>query len=141
MVLGPVLGGGHFEHVGDTQQCLLAVSVLDHLEDGEVFQNRIHHVFFREALQLEDEVNHIFAHRTAVYLIQVATTFKSWILRLHLFHNLLPKAADFGGALDGHTLITLVPVIKYFMSNEFHIEMALSVMKVCKVSNGMFYGQ
>ena len=140
MVLGPVLRGRHLEDVSNAEQRLLSLSVLDHLQDGEVLQDRVHHVFLWQTLQFEDEVDHVFTHWTAADLIQVATTFQTWVLRLHLLHHLLPKAADFGGALDGHTLITLVPVIKYFKWNDSDIEMELIVMKVCKVSRKMFYG-
>ena len=140
VVLGPVLRGRHFEDVSNAEQCFLSVSVLDDLQDGEVLQDRVHHVFLWQTLQFEDEVDHVFTHWTAADLIQVATTFKSWVFRLNLLHNLLPKAADFGGALDGHTLVTLVAVIKYFKCNESDIAMVLIVMKLCKVSRKMFYG-
>ena len=140
-MLGSVLGSGHLEHVGDTEERLPSVSVGDDLEDGEVLQHGIHHIFLWETLEFEDEVDHIFTHWTAVDLVKITTSFKSGVLRLHLLHHLLPEAAHLGGALNGHTLIALVPVMKCFICNEFHIEMLLSVMKVCKVSNGMFYGQ
>ena len=92
-------------------------------------------------LELPDEVDHVLAHGAAVDLVEVAAALVAGVLGLHLLHHLLPEAAHLGGALNGHTLIALVPVMKCFICNEFHIEMLLSVMKVCKVSNGMFYGQ
>ena len=91
--------------------------------------------------EFEDKVDHVFTHWRSVKFVHKSPSFKSGVLSLHLLHHLLPEAAHLGGALNGHTLIALVPVMKCFICNEFHIEMLLSVMKVCKVSNGMFYGQ
>lgn len=33
------------------------------LEDGEIFENAVHHVLLWQVLQFVDEINHIFAHR------------------------------------------------------------------------------
>ena len=44
-MLRPVLGGGHFKHVGYAEQGLLGVPVGDNLEDSEVLQDAVHHVF------------------------------------------------------------------------------------------------
>ena len=50
-MLGSVLGSGHLEHVGDTEERLPSVSVGDDLEDGEVLQDTVHHVSLGEMLQ------------------------------------------------------------------------------------------
>ena len=50
-MLGSVLGSGHLEHVGDTEERLPSVSVGDDLEDGEVLQDTVHHVSLWEMLQ------------------------------------------------------------------------------------------
>ena len=108
MMLRPVLGGGHFEHVGNAEQRLLGVPVGDHLEDGEVLQDAVHHVLLWQMLQLEDEVDHVFAHWAPVDLVEVAPALKSGSLRLHLLHHLLSEAANLGGHLDRNVFITLV---------------------------------
>ena len=41
-------------------------------------------------------------------LVEISASFISRILSLHLLHDLLAKAADLGGALDGHVLGALV---------------------------------
>ena len=107
-MLRPVFRGGDFKHVGDAEQRLLGVPVGDHLQDGEVLQDAVHHVLLWQMLQLEDEVDHVFAHRASVDLVEVAAALKSWSLRLHLLHHLLPEAADLGGHLDRNVFITLV---------------------------------
>lgn len=66
MMLGPMVGRGHFEDIGNAEQSLLGVSVGDDLKDCEVFQDAVHHIFFRKTFQLEDEVDHVFTHGTPV---------------------------------------------------------------------------
>ena len=51
-MLSPVLRSGHLEHVSDTKQSLPGVSICDDLENGEIFQDAIHHVSLRQVLQL-----------------------------------------------------------------------------------------
>lgn len=34
-----------------------------YLQDGEVLQHTVHHVFLRQVLQLVDEVDHVLTHR------------------------------------------------------------------------------
>ena len=114
MMLCSVLGGGHLEHVGHAQQGLLRVPVGYHLQDGEVLQHTVHHVFLRQMLQLQYEVDHVFTHWTTVNFVQVPTPFISRALSFHFFHHLFAKTADFGGALNCHILVTLVPAIKCF---------------------------
>ena len=46
-----------------------------------------------------------------MYLVQISPSFISGIFSLHLLHDLLPEAADLGGALDGHVLGALVTAI------------------------------
>ena len=65
-------------------------------------------------LQLQYEVDHVFTHGTAMNLVQVATPFIARALGFHLFHHLFAKTADFGGALNCHVLVTLIPAIKCF---------------------------
>ena len=126
-MLSSVLWSGHLEDVGDAEERLPGVSVGYHLQDGEIFQYTVHHVSLREVLQLPamtmlqpvtqtqtcpsspDEVDHVFTHRTALYLVKVSPSFIPRVLRLHLLHHLLSKTAHFGGALDGHVLGALVP--------------------------------
>jgi len=107
-MLGSVLGSGHLEHVGDTEERLPSVSVGDDLEDGEVLQDTVHHVSLGEMLQFPDEVDHIFTHWTTVDLVEISPALVPRVLRLHLLHNLFSETADFSGALDGHVLRTLV---------------------------------
>ena len=59
--------------------------------------------------EFEDEVNHVFTHWRSVKFVHKSSSFKSGVLSLHLLHHLLAKAADLGGALDGHVLCALVP--------------------------------
>ena len=80
-----------------------------YLEDGEVFQHTVHHVFLRQVLELQDEVDHVLAHGAAVQLVDVAAILITGVLRLHLLHHLLAKAANFRRHLDRHVLRTLVP--------------------------------
>ena len=44
-------------------------------------------------------------------LVEISASFISRVLNLNLLHHLLPKAADLGGALDGHVLGALVTAI------------------------------
>ena len=37
MMLSPMFRGGHFKYIGHAEECLLGVSVGDHLEDCKVF--------------------------------------------------------------------------------------------------------
>ena len=46
-----------------------------------------------------------------MYLVEISPSFISRVLSLNLLHHLLPKAADLGGALDGHVLGALVAAI------------------------------
>ena len=115
-MLGSVLGGGHFEDIGDGEESLLGVPVGDHLEDSEVLQDAVHHVLLRQVLQLEDEVDHVLTHGTAVNLEQVTTILKARTLRLHLLHHLLAEAAHLGGALDVDILRALIPAMKMTFS-------------------------
>ena len=57
-----------------------------------------------------DEVDHVFAHRAPVDLVEVAPALITRVFRLHLLHHLLAEAADLGGHLDGHVLRALVPI-------------------------------
>jgi len=66
VMLGPMVGCGHFEDVSYAEKSLLGVSVRDDLENGEVFQDAVHHIFLRKTFQLQNEVDHIFTHRTPV---------------------------------------------------------------------------
>ena len=114
MMLRPVFRGGHLEDVGHAKQGLLCVSVGDHLEDGEVLQHAVHHVLLRKMLQLQYEVDHVFTHWTSVNFVQIPTPFITGTLCFNFFHHLLAETADFGGALNCHILVTLVPAIKCF---------------------------
>ena len=127
MVLGSMLGGGHLEHVGNAQEGLLSVSVLDDLEDGEVLQHAVHHVFFWKMLEFEYKVDHVFTHGTPLNFIQISSSFEPRTFGLHFFHNLFSKATYFGGTLNCHIFGTLIPgithhfrktTIKYFISSE-----------------------
>ena len=108
-MLRPVLGGGHFKHVGYAKQRLLGVPVGDNLEDSKVLQDAVHHVLLGQALQLVDEVDHVLAHGAPVQLVDEAATLELRVLGLHLLHHLLAEAAHLGRALDRHLLGTLVP--------------------------------
>ena len=79
-----------------------------YLENCEVFQHTVHHVFLGQTLELEDEVDHVLAHGAAMELVDEATALELGVLGLYLLHHLLSKAADFCGHLDGHVLRTLV---------------------------------
>ena len=57
-----------------------------------------------------DEVDHVFAHRAPVDLVEVAPALITRVFCLHLLHHLRAEAADLGGHLDCHVLGALVPV-------------------------------
>ena len=80
-----------------------------YLQYGEVLEHTVHHVLLGQVLQLEDEVDHVLAHRTAVELVDVSPVLISSVLRFNLLHNLLPKTAHFCRHLDCHVLGTFVP--------------------------------
>ena len=82
---------------------------LYYLKYGEVLQHTVHHVLFRQVLQLEDEVDHVLAHGAAVELVDVSSVLIASVLRLHLFNHLLPKTAHFCRHLDCHILWTFIP--------------------------------
>ena len=108
MMLRPVFRGGNLEDICDAEERLLCVAIGDHLQDGEVLQHAVHHVLLQQILQLQDEVNHILAHGTAVYLVKVAAALKFRIFGLNLLHNLLAKTAHFCRALNRHAFLALV---------------------------------
>ena len=60
--------------------------------------------------EFEDKVDHVFTHWRPVKFVNKSASFKPGVLSFHLLHHLLPKAADLGGALDGHVLGALVAV-------------------------------
>ena len=82
--------------------------ILSYLQDCEVLEHAVHHVLLGKALQLVDEVDHVLAHGASVELVDEATSLELGILRLHLLHHLLAKAAHFGRTLDRHVLCALV---------------------------------
>merc|ERR1719483_1185558 len=82
-MLRPVLGSGHFKHIGNAQQRLLSVSVRNHLKNCEIFQNTIHHVLFWEVLELENKVDHVLTHGTSMDFVWVTPSFISCILSLN----------------------------------------------------------
>ena len=61
--------------------------------------------------EFEDKVDHVFTHWRPVKFVHKSAPFKPGVLSLNLLHDLLPKAADLGGALDGHVLGALVTAI------------------------------
>ena len=63
--------------------------------------------------EFEDKVDHVFTHWRPVEFVNESAPFKPGVLSFNLLHDLLPKAADLGGALDGHVLGALVTE-KYF---------------------------
>ena len=58
--------------------------------------------------EFEDKVDHVFTHWRSVKFVNKSPSFKPRVFGLHLLHDLLPEAADLGGALDGHVLGALV---------------------------------
>lgn len=62
MMLCSVFASGDFKHVGDAQESLVRVTVCHDLQDGEVFQHTVHHVFFWQMLEFVYEVDHVFTH-------------------------------------------------------------------------------
>ena len=126
-MLSSVLRGGDLEDIGDAKEGLLGVPVGDHLEDGEVLQHAVHHVFFWKMLEFEYKVDHVFTHGTPLNFIQISSSFEPRTFGLHFFHNLFSKATYFGGTLNCHIFGTLIPgithhfrktTIKYFISSE-----------------------
>ena len=79
-----------------------------HLEDGEVFEDRVHHVLFGQVLELVDEVDHVLAHGRAVDAVDEAAVLEAGVLGLDLLDDLLAEGAHLGGAGDGHVLVALV---------------------------------
>ncbi len=47
-----------------------------YLENGEILEYTVHHVLLGQVLQLEDEVDHVLAHRGPVQLVQKSPAFK-----------------------------------------------------------------
>lgn len=80
-------------------------------KNGEVLQDTVHHVFFRQVFELVDKVDHVFTHGRPAYPVHKASVLKPGILRLerertniqkcvtHILieHVTLPKR---GGNLD-----------------------------------------
>ena len=62
-----------------------------------------------------------------MYLVQISASFISRVLSLHLLHHLLPKAADLGGALDGHVLGALVTG-KIFQCKNLNVSILIPVV-------------
>lgn len=57
------------------------------LEDGEVLQHAVHHVFLWQVLQLVYEVDEILAHRRSFYSVNKMTAFALRVLRLSAQHT------------------------------------------------------
>ena len=80
-----------------------------YLKDGKVFKNAVHHVLFRQVLQFVYKIDHVFAHWRPLNFVNKTTTFTFGKFRFKFFNNLFTKATYFGGALNCHVFITLVP--------------------------------
>ena len=80
-----------------------------YLKDGKVFKNAVHHVLFRQVLQFVYKIDHVFAHWRPLDFVNKTTTFTFGKFRFKFFNNLFTKATYFGGALNCHVFITLVP--------------------------------
>ena len=128
-----LLAAAHLKDVGDAQEGLLGLLVGDDLQDGEVLQHAVHHVFLRKVLQFADEVDHVLAHGAAVQLVDEPLPLAPRIFRLHLLHHLLAEAAHLGGHLDCHVLLTFVPGEKNKLV-PFKTEMSnYVVIVICKL--------
>lgn len=53
-----------------------------HLQDGEVLQDAVHHVFLWQVLELVDKVDHVLTHGRAVDAVHKAPVFQPGILSL-----------------------------------------------------------
>lgn len=64
-----------------------------YLEDGEVLENAVHHVLFRQVLQFVDEIDHVFAHGRFSDAVDEPAVLKPGVFRFHLLHHLLAEGA------------------------------------------------
>ena len=105
----------------DTRNILETVTqpliINTYLKDGKVFKNAVHHVLFRQVLQFVYKIDHVFAHWRPLNFVNKTTTFTFGKFRFKFFNNLFTKATYFGGALNCHVFITLVPENIYKKSN------------------------
>ena len=120
-MLSSVFRSGDFKNIGDAKEGFLSVSISYHLKDCEVFQDTVHHVLFREVLELENKVDHIFTHWASVNLVKVPPSLISCIFCLHFFNDLFPKAAHFSRALYRHVFGAFIPTIinRFIFSNVY----------------------
>ena len=61
--------------------------------------------------EFADKVDHVFTHWGSVQFVDESSSLQPCVLRLHLLHHLLAEAANLGGALDRHVLVTLIPAM------------------------------
>ena len=123
-----MLRGGHLKHVGDGEEGLLGLPVADHLQNREVLQDAVHHVLLWQVFQLQDEVDHVLAHGTALDLEQISPILKARTLRLYLLHHLFTEAADLGGALYVDILRALIPAMPMKMKDWSRLEPSVWVV-------------
>jgi len=57
---------------------------IPYLQYGEVFQHAVHHVLLGQMLQLQNEVDHVLAHRRAVDAVSEAIVLEPGVLGLHV---------------------------------------------------------
>ncbi|TRY73906.1 hypothetical protein TCAL_15726, partial [Tigriopus californicus] len=89
-----------------------------YLKNRKVLENGVHHVLFREMLEFEDEVDHVFTHWRPIDLIDVPTAFVSGVFSLEFLDDLLPETAHFGRALDFHVLSAFITICPEFDQEE-----------------------
>jgi len=104
VMLSAVFGSWDFENISNAKKGFLSVSICYHLKDCEIFQDTVHHILFWEVLELENKVDHVFAHGASVNFIKVPPSLVSCIFRFHFFHHLFPETAHLGRALYRHVL-------------------------------------
>lgn len=88
------------------------------LQNGEVLEDAVHHVFLRQVLQFVDEVDHVLTHGRTWNTIHEATILEPRILLLYLFDHLLAKRAHFGRASDCHVFVAFIPAGKEAKSQQ-----------------------
>ena len=99
-----------------------------YLKDGKVFKNAVHHVLFRQVLQFVYKIDHVFAHWRPLDFVNKTTTFTFGKFRFKFFNNLFTKATYFGGALNCHVFITLIP-------ENIHKNLILLRFRICQLKS------
>lgn len=108
VVLGTPLTGENLKDVGGAEQQFLGVSGCHHLEDGEVFQDAVHHMGLQQLPQLVQKIHQVLAHGRVQHVVHKPPILQQGMFRLHLLHHLLAKGVDLEGTGESHVLQALI---------------------------------